>query len=436
LRVYLAVLLGYLLLLPPQLNMSILDTLLPPYRIFLIFAFFDVAVSVLRGNLRLVWPDLLILGAVGWICFAIFQTTPMPASAVASIAQTLDMAVAYLFVRIAFRSLSDVRVFLLLFLPGLAITSAVIAVEAISHKPFMQSTFAKLTGASTPLRYDYRLGLLRARGPFPHPILAGIFIASFLPLYWLSGLRKGAWVLGVLAAIGAFFSVSSAALLSLAMGAGLVAYNWASERIAFLTWRLFLIVIAMVVVVIELGTNSGTFNLMMQFGALNTTSAYNRVLIWEYGSQNVLQRPWFGLGYADWDRPGWMMGSVDHYWLLLAMQFGIVSPVLLGLALIWGGVALIQRTMVANFTDARLQRGLIFAMAVYAIAAISVSLWLQAQVWFFVLIAMVVSIAYAPMMVRVAPLGTHLPLGPGRGRLLELGASDRIEPVAGGPPTR
>ncbi len=395
LPIYLAVLLGYILLLPPQLNTSVLGAVLPPYRFFLIPATLFVLASSLGGRFRFTWPDLFVAGAAAWTTLALFMTSDQTDAITSSVAQVTDTALAYFFARAAFRTLRDVRIFLLLMLPGLAVMGGILVLESITHNHILQPFFAQFTGGGGNLKFDERMGLMRARGPFPHPILAGIFFASFLPLYWLSGLRFWPFIIGIGAAVSSFFTVSSAALLALVVGTALVVYNWLSERIANLSWRMFFIVGGLAAFVLEFGTKAGAFSILMRFASLNSSSAYNRVLIWRYGTQNVESNPWFGIGYAEWERPSWMKGSIDHYWLLQAIQFGIIPPLLIALTCAIAIYKLAQRSATSNLIDARFERGIAIAMAVFAFGVVSVAIWLSAQAWFFMLLGITVSLGYA-----------------------------------------
>ena len=401
LPIYLAVLLGYILLLPPQLNTTILGSVLPPYRFFLIPATLFVLASSLGGRFRFTWPDLLVAGAAAWTALALFMTSDQTDAITSSVAQVTDTALAYFFARAAFRTLRDVRIFLLLMLPGLAVMGGFLVLESVTHSHILQPFFSQFTGQPAALRSDERMGLMRAHGPFPHPILAGIFFASFLPLYWLSGLRFWPFIIGIGAAITSFFTVSSAALLALAVGTGLVVYNWLSERVVNLSWRMFFIVGGLVAFVLEFGTKAGAFSILMRFASLNSSSAYNRVLIWRYGTQNVEANPWFGIGFAEWERPSWMKGSVDHYWLLQAIQFGIVPPLLIALACAIAIYKLAQRSSTSQPVDARFERGIAIAMAVFAFGVVSVAIWLSAQVWFFMLLGITVSLGFAERRILV-----------------------------------
>ncbi|MFU7527431.1 O-antigen ligase family protein [Qipengyuania sp. ASV99] len=308
-------------------------------------------------------------------------------------AHTLDIAFAYFLARAAIQTPRDLRLFLVMIAPGIALMSLFVVQEAVTHTRVLQRVASDISGSPYRLRDDVRLGLMRGTGPFPHPILAGIFLASFLPLYLASGLRGWPKILGIAASFGGFFSMSSAALLGLLMGGVLWCYDWASEKISNVTWRIFLFGTAILYAMVELTSNSGFYGLMIRYASLNTTSAYNRVLIWNYGTQNIAEHPWFGLGYADWDRPSWMhSGSFDHFWLIMALRFGIPVSILLIAATVAGVILLAVKSRTYRPQDARLLRGVAISLAVFALGAISVSLWLSVLVWFFVLLGIAVSL--------------------------------------------
>lgn len=407
--VYLAVALGYMLLLPPQLNLMIGTAALPPYRFMLIPAALYMMSRGLRGQIRLGWIDALIVAATAWVCFALFMTTEAVEAFTAAVAQTTDIALAYFFGRFTIRSLRDLRTFLIMMAPGLAFVGLALIAESLTHKRLIQDFAGLVTGRSAGYRIDVRLGLFRAPGPFPHPILAGVFLASFLPLYVLGGVRGWPKIAGVVAAVCSFFTLSSAALLSLVVEGGLIAYNWVSERFANLSWRLFFLVLGVMVFVAETATGSGTYGLLMRYASFNTLSSYNRVLIWQYGTQNVIKNPWFGLGYGDWERPAWMYSSsMDHFWLLMAVRFGIIPAVLMAIVTIVTVFMLMRAAIVApNYVDRRAYKGLAISLSVFGFGIISVALWLSAHIWFFMLIGLSVSVSAAVLHAprRAVPVG-------------------------------
>lgn len=392
--VYLAAAAVYLLLIPPQLSVNLGGLFLPIYRIFLIPCFLFILSTSLRGHQRFAWPDLFVVLAAAWIWLSAANTAE---NTLAVIEQggshTLDMAVAYFLARFAIRTPYDFRLFLILIAPGIALMSAFVIQEAITRVRIIQPWASAFTGQPVQMRSDIRLGLLRGAAGFPHPILAGIFLASFLPIYMMSGLRGWPKVLGVAASFGSFFTMSSAALLGLIVGVALKSYDWLCEKIANLSWRLFLLFAGIGFAAVELTSNTGFYGLLARYASLNPAAGYNRILIWKYGTENILRNPWFGIGYGDWDRPNWMhSGSFDHFWLIMALRFGILETVFLVIGTVIAIVMVALRSRDYSETDAKLLRGVAISFSVFALGVSSVSLWQSALVWFFMLMGIAVSL--------------------------------------------
>lgn len=397
-RIYAITLLGYLLLLPPQFNVLIGDSVIAPYRFFLIPAAIWVIVSVLRGYVRLSWLDAIVLAAVFWIDLSLFVTTETFEAFTAVVAQTTDVGLSYFVARTAFRNFNDIRAFLILMAPGFALIGFILFIEAATKTFWLQEFAASITGGDVKLRWETRFRLLRAAGPFPHSILAGLFLSSLLPLYWMAGFRGLPRLLGLGASIAGFFSLSSAALLALLAYGALLFYDWATRIFQKLSWKVAIIAGTGLVLALELGTQSGTFRLLSRFAALDAGNAFHRTLIWKYGSQNVLAKPWFGRGYEDWDRPEWMfISSVDNYWLVLSIQFGLIPAVLVALLTACVVYRLAMTTRGIATIDRRLMRGLAITISVFALATISVSIWLSTQTWYYMLLGMGVSVTSVGM---------------------------------------
>lgn len=391
--VYLAVLLGYLLLIPTPANLEIAGSVLPPYRLVLIPSALLVLTSAVRARFRLLLPDILVLIATLWISVAMFVNTGGTQAVTAVVSNTVDIALSYFFARVVFQNPRDFRIFLILMAPGIFLVGAIIMLESITFRPFVHETFTNIFGGSHRRRLVERLALMRAFGPFPHPILAGIFLVSFLPLYLLSGIRGWPRILGASAALFSFFTLSSAALLGLVVSAIMLAYNWLTERVANLTWRMFLIALTMVGLALEFLTQNGAFSFLTRYASLNTVTARHRLLIWKHGTANVESHPWFGIGYADWERPAWMLDSVDHYWLLLAMQFGVIVPFLIALTIALAVLNASRASVLGPQADRMMLRGIAISLGVFAFGVISVSIWLSVQTWFYMLAGVAVTLS-------------------------------------------
>lgn len=392
-----AVLQGYLLLLPAQFVVDLGGLILPAYRIFLLGAFFYIVAELMRGRLRRL-PDAIIVFATMWIAIALVITMGPDRAFSGAGSQFIDIALSYLFARCAFRELRDLRVFLLLIAPGLFLAGGIVMAESLAEQYIIQPLASAITGRSQTIfatAANTRLGLLRGVGPFPHPILAGLFLSSFLSLYMLSGLKGWPRFAGVIAAVMGFFSVSSAALLSLTVTAVFLTCDWLTTKLANLSWRIFVLIGSIGIFVTEFATSSGAIGLIMRFASLNQVSAFYRRLIWRYGTESVAANPWIGIGFNEWARPHWMNGSVDNYWLLLAMQYGLMPPFLILLTVIIAIIGLAKAQQNHTTLDAMLVRGLAIAISVATLAAFSVSIWLSMQVWFFMLLGIAVSLRTA-----------------------------------------
>lgn len=406
LRVNIAALFVYLLFIPQQFNFSIGTIYLSPFRLYLLGATIYILSSAVRRSLKFAWPDLFIVLAVAWIWLASYMTSgSLATGAVMGGSHLVDIGLAYFLARATIQTPYDLRRLLILIFPIVAFTGAMIAVESISRNHILQPLASAVTGQPMPISYEIRKGLLRGTASFPHPILAGIVMASFLSLYILSGIRSWPKILGAGAAICGMFSMSSAAMLGVVVGGLLVIYDKLSERVTNLSWRVFLLLSAILYVTIELTSKSGFYSVLIRYASLNTGSAFNRILIWRFGTENISRHPWFGIGYADWDRPNWMhWGSFDHYWLINALRFGIPAGAFLLIATLLAIVMVMLNSRRLPPTDARLLRGVAISTAVFALGLNSVTLWMSALAWFFVLLGLSVSLGtYAPQSSSMAP---------------------------------
>ena len=92
--------------------------------------------------------------------------------------------------------------------------------------------------------------------------------------------------------------------------------------------------------VVQFGSDLGAAKFFISHFTFDPQTGWYRVAIWDFGTASVLNHPLLGIGLADWERPRWMASdSVDNFWLLTAMRYGIPSLVLLLGSCIWMMVA-------------------------------------------------------------------------------------------------
>lgn len=398
-----AVVLFYAALMPSEMRIEIAGQVLYPPRIAAIALFpailWRFAARQFQFNL---WDGLVFLAAF-WMTISFMVVYGPGGGFLRGGALAFDVALPYLIGRMCFREANDLRRFLIYAAPGLFLAGGSMLLEVLFAQPIVRPAAAAIFGdlpfyengvavGSRVVMIEQRLGILRASGPFSHPILAGVFLASFLPLFMMSGIRGWPKKSGNLAAIFAVFSVSSTAFLALLLGLLGVMMDWAQRTINFIQWKMLIFVIGGMMLVVELISQNGLVAIITRY-TLNGGSAQYRRFIWQFGTQSVAEHPWFGIGFNDYQRPDWMLSpSVDNHWLLLAMRFGAFPAFALFGVMVAGVVLLSLSSLKRNEADRRQFVGLAVALFMVGILGFSVAFFSGLQAWFYLLMAMAISL--------------------------------------------
>lgn len=395
----------YAVLLPREIHLQLGTFEFYSDRIALLLILPYVIRKLMDGAIRLVFPDLMILLAAAWMIAAMVYHYGMSSGLERGGSFAFDLSVGYFLARISFRSLRDMRMAFLLFLPGIFVVALVMVAESISHRliihPLSEAIFGKLphfaggvADEGKEVRNVFRFGLLRARGPFSHSIHAGLFLSSLLGIYNLCGYRGFPRLVANAVAPLAIFSVSSAAIAALALGYVLIACDTLQRRVRELSWRMLFYAGIFTLTLLQVASNSGVPALITRFMTFNAQTGYYRLLVWEWGSQSVRQHPLFGLGYGDYERPGWMVsGSIDAHWLQLAMVFGIIPALALFIAVCSAIYALSTASARVALRDQKFYRGIAISLFVMTMSMFTVSLWGGVQMWFTLLLGACVACA-------------------------------------------
>lgn len=336
---------------PPEVEFSVFGVNFPSYRIALLLVSVPALWTSLRdgvGQIKFMDAAVAIIGF--WTMLSFTVNYGFEVGMVRGAGITIDTVLPYFVARTVIKSLDDLRYFLVLCLPALIFAGSILAIESLGGRIIFRPAFASVFGpldnfvageasGSMALSAEIRMGLLRAVGPFPHPILAGIMMIGFLPLFYFSGLRSWPFIGGVLITLTGIFSLSSAAFLSLILAVGLIAIFHFKAYIPKISWWVITGMLTMVIWVLHMASNNGIVAVIARLTFTPQTSFY-RISIWEFGSASVAKHPWFGIGYKYWDRPKWMLESVDAHFLLLAMRHGLVVPIVMLVAILFGLIRL------------------------------------------------------------------------------------------------
>lgn len=406
------------MLLPAGLAANVGGLALPPYRIALLALAPFAIIRLASRKVRPMPADFLFVASSVWVPLAYYMNTGIDKAFEGGGSFVIDSLGSYLIGRAYITDVRHLRTFLKLALPGVIIIAALLFVEATTHKLLIADLFP--TRARLGKLYEVRLGLLRARATFPHSVSAGIFMTSLLPLYYFSGLRPTLKWVGTIASLFAFFTVSSSAILTIALTVFLIGYRTAFNFLLKMRERMIYLVYAFAAlfVTLEIFTGRGAIRTLIEYFTLDKSSGYYRLLIWDYGTASVNRHPVFGIGDASMPRPKWMVAeTIDNHWLALAVKYGLPCAILTLLGVILAVWYCSARNRGLNDFDRATTAGAIFSLTTTAAVAWTGGLWANNIAWFMFIASVVVALSdqlprrpqQVRRLVRQAPVRLHKP---------------------------
>ncbi|MFU8829800.1 MAG: O-antigen ligase family protein [Phycisphaerales bacterium] len=370
------------LLLPTEFSVYAGGLRLSPYRIVLLLAFFPVAFRLFSGRCgRMIPPDWMVIGFGLWNMVVLGNHHGMAVMLESGGIQFLELTGAYLIARTTIRNMEQfVGVVLVLFAVIMMILPFTL-VESATGTHVIKQFAATATGGGFSSRIDPRMGFTRSYGPFDHPILWGVFASSALGVVWMfyQVRRKMLEATGTLVVIvAALTSISSGALVAMWTQAFGAVYERYTRSLAA-RWKYFWIGVAISYVVLELASTRSVFIAITTRISLSSGTAYGRSIIFQYGIQNVWANPIFGIGFNEWERPSWLHTSVDNFWLLTAMTYGLPGFFLLAGAVL---CMLLMKWSSCSGIAEQLRIGWTISMAGMIIAGCTVHFWNNVYVYF------------------------------------------------------
>ncbi len=352
-------------------------TRLSPYRLVLVLTFIPCLMAWLSGSVgRTRLPDVLMLLAAIWGAVVLISTHGIDKALQTAGIFVIETFGTFLFARryirdiVAFRRMVKSLVFMVIFLLPFALY------ENFAGSPILLELFGKVFSVYDVIGSEARLGLRRAQGTFEHFILFGVVCSSAFALsYYVFGAaaRLGGRLSSVLVAMTVVSSLSSGAILSVAVQGMLIVWDKVTVRVAR-RWGILATLIIAAYFVVELSSNRSAFDVFISYLTFNADTSYMRVHIWHYGTQSVMQHPIFGIGLNDWERPSWMGGSMDNFWLVTAVRYGIP-----GLLFTAGGFLSVcfglGRLKNLPYEVAQCRKALIITICGLALAICTVHVW-------------------------------------------------------------
>lgn len=383
---------------PPEVSISLGSLRLSPYRITLIIMLLP-ALNVLFQNRKapVGLVDCLMAGHGIWAALSLMLTMGVTEGVESGGIYFIETFGAYLLARAYVQTYEDFIAVVRLVFTMVAALLAFAVIESFSGEHILRMPFKAIFGGGGPHVIEPRLGLTRAFTSFEHPILFGVFSASaFASTYFIlcdaklnvSSIRRMAAVV-----MATFFSLSGGPFTALALQMGLIGWDRITTGIAN-RWSILLGIVGMAWFVLTMLSNRSPILVFISYLTFSANSAYNRVHIWNYGTAEVGRHPMIGIGLNDWIRAPWMSSSMDNFWLLTTVRYGLPALIFLATAVWFVGWKQAQGSK-SDWKLKNARKAWIITTLSFVLAGLTVHFWNALMVHFFFLVGCGMALTYA-----------------------------------------
>ena len=382
-RLPILVLVVLLLLLTPAF-FSIGSVKLSPSKIAFLVLVPVLSINLVRGVYGRILPtDYMIFGYTLWMTLSMMINHKLSVAVEYTGSVSVTLLGGYLTARAGIRSKEDF-IALIKFLGLVVVISLPFAIsETLDSRTTIPRWLDAIPGVSSQgdINHEPRMGLWRVQFVFAHPIHYGLFcsLAFSLVLVGLStvmGLLRRI-VFAAMIAVGCFLSVSSGPVL--ALGAQLCLIGWLLLTYKIKKrWQIFCSLSIFTYIILEMMSERGAIYSIVSKLAFSSSTAFSRRMLYVHGMEQVVKKhPIFGIGYADWNLPSWMTGSVDNFWLFLAGTFGVPTFLLCMGAFIYSLIAVSRRNFEMDPTLGRLRLAWMFTIVSLILSIATVAIWAE-----------------------------------------------------------
>ncbi|MCB1528853.1 MAG: O-antigen ligase family protein [Hyphomicrobiaceae bacterium] len=319
---------------PTEFSLDIAGLRLPPHRVALLLLLpLALTRMVLSRQTRIRSFDIVFI-LYGISAIASYTYHAAQAGFIYGGSLALEAVGGYFIARAFVRNTEQLRATMRIFIVAIVIAALFALPETLLGHLFTHDFLHKLTGYHHPVGVQTRLGLTRAYGTFDHPIHYGTFCAALLAMFWFVERRAvKRRINATIMTAATFLGLSSAPMLCLGLQGGMLAWDRFTRTVRNRV-ALTLMAIAGLYLAMSLVSNRTPFAIIATGMTLDPWTGFYRLMIWDYGLDNIWQHPWIGIGLGEWSRPWWMISdTIDAFWLVTAVRQGIPSFLLLALAI-------------------------------------------------------------------------------------------------------
>lgn len=363
---------------------------LTPTRLVLLALITKLTIDLLRGKFGPVMlVDVMFFMHVIWV--AIAMTVNNPDRVIEFAGSTgVEFIGAYLIGRgyirdqATFLRLTRMLVFIMIFLLPFAV------IESVFNRALILEFWDKVPGVHAIGNFfmDKRWGLDRAQVILHHPILFGLFASSPLSLCFIglkgvySDFTRIMFSLVILSCV--VLSLSGGSFMSIAMQMILIiwafVFSFTKAR-----WLILLGFACFCYVVVDLLSNRTPIMVFLEYATFSAHTAYFRTIIFDLGMDSVWAHPIFGIGLNDWEHPTWMSGSMDNYWLVMAVRYGFPGFLLVAFPYAWALWKIARKDFDQDLILWQLRRAWVFTFFGLSLTLTTVHIWSTVYAYIFFL---------------------------------------------------
>lgn len=360
------------------------------YRVILLAIFIPLLLRLISGTIKVYLFDFVIITSFLWSVLSISVIHGFVESIETNAVYFIEGVGAYLCTRIMISNRHEFLIFVkvLFFMAVLMVPFA--AYEAVTGQPIIMDALRKVFSVPPSIVQDKRLGLERSQVVFEHSILFGVFCSSIFGMTYYALNRKS----NIVTRGMRLFIVSLASFLSISGGAVLAIFiqcvwiGW--DRVTMIAripkrWWLLTFCFVAAYIGVDVLSNRSPFHVFVSYLTFSPGSAYNRILIWQYGTETVAAFPVFGIGMGRWLGPEWMGDSIDNFWLLLTMRYGMPG----GIGFIIGIIMLMMKLGSGAISDPELsdyRKGYMVSLGGLIVAGCTVHYWNATYILFMMIL--------------------------------------------------
>jgi hypothetical protein len=233
-------------------------------------------------------------------------------------------------------------------------------IEFFTGFKVMHTLFEQLTGNIQLDRDLYteayvRFGFTRTTATFGHPILYAISSVTVIPIILAINKNNKARFFTYLVSLSGLITavitaVTSAAIIGIVLQETFKKWYRIRDKIGGLK-QVITTSIYLSMIIIQFTSNRGLVKFLAMSMTLDPSTAYYRTLQWEFTADDISSHLYFGIGNNEFTHPAWFMPSIDSYWLLNMLQFGLFSQI----ALLYFFAQMIKKTFIKSESKENLE---------------------------------------------------------------------------------